>query len=1058
MIGLDPNLTLLPRLVDYFALKKPSAIYAEYPKSATSYRAGFYQVTFQDLANVVNGLAWWLTETLGPGNGGILPYIGPNDLRYPALVLAAVKARYALFCPSPRNSPAAHRSLLQRLNCTKMLATEPRAPAVTATIEDNNLDAYNVPSVAELLGTTHPHFEFNKTQAEMAHEILCVLHTSGSTGIPKPIIWTHDFVRKHMKMGLLETPEGYENMDDWIKGKRLFSAMPPFHAAGLAILLYWGLPLSLTVVCPTFVGLPTASALEEVIQKTGVNAAFVAPSLLRELSQSPQLLDFCSQNLDHILYAGGDLPQAVGDSIASKIRLVNRYGASEQGLPIQLFSPAHRDPQNDWRYIQFHPSLGMEFQQVTADEYELVVVRKPETEAHAVPFTVFPELQEYRTKDLWVRHPNPGNTNLWRYSARADDVIVFLNGEKTNPTSMEHYVMAANADVTGALVVGAQRFQAALLVEIAGAPVLDASKQAALIEKIWPSVEEANAQSPAHARVDKAHIMFTSPEKPMLRTGKGTIQRAATLTAYSGELDALYADADKVSPMAVNQRARPGRTDDTHMIAEYVREVMTSITGWKKEHLGDKDNFFHLGLDSLQAITATRTFIQGLDFPDLTVNEIYLHSTVTDLTQAIIRRQQEGSSAKARPAAQLQERDAMLQHFLHRVHANNPPEKHTVVLTGSTGTLGAYLLHTLLHTPSVSHVYCLNRSSNSISAQRRKSSLYHLDMPLDDESRVTFWKADLSRPDLGLDPEALSTLQSDTTLIIHNAWAVNFNLSLSSFEPQLAGVVNLLNLASCSSHSPKLFFISSISSVMGHSSTEKTTPERLVTTTSLTPNGYATSKYLAEHILAHAAKPKVRNLRTAFARVGQIAGAVNSPGLWNKTEWFPSLVLSSLHVGAVPDTVGPTLDRVDWVPVDLLAGVLVELALTDNNDGEVQVFHPHSLSPVSWSMLTPVLAQTLASHAGCSAPLPTIPLTEWVQRVRDDIERLGGNDGELQAALEKNPAAKLIAFFEGLVASANGEPDNILETWETAKRSEKLRGVPGVRSEWIKKWIREWLA
>ncbi|KAL4982177.1 hypothetical protein BDW68DRAFT_182807 [Aspergillus falconensis] len=155
---------------------------------------------------------------------------------------------------------------------------------------------------------------------------------------------------------------------------------------------------------------------------------------------------------------------------------------------------------------------------------------------------------------------------------------------------------------------------------------------------------------------------------------------------------------------------------------------------------------------------------------------------------------------------------------------------------------------------------------------------------------------------------------------------------------------------------------------MDHSSVEKTTPERLITTTSSTPNGYGTSKYVAEHILAHATSPQTRNLRTAFARVGQIAGAANAPGLWNKTEWFPSLVLSSLH------------------------------------------------------------------------------------RVRGNIERLGGDDGNLQAALEENPAAKLIAFFESLAASANAWPDNILETRETAKRSEKLGGVPGVGREWIK-WI-----
>jgi hypothetical protein len=37
-----------------------------------------------------------LTKALGPGHGEILAYLGPNDLRYPALVLGAVKAGYCV--------------------------------------------------------------------------------------------------------------------------------------------------------------------------------------------------------------------------------------------------------------------------------------------------------------------------------------------------------------------------------------------------------------------------------------------------------------------------------------------------------------------------------------------------------------------------------------------------------------------------------------------------------------------------------------------------------------------------------------------------------------------------------------------------------------------------------------------------------------------------------------------------------------------------------------------------------------------------------------------------
>jgi acyl-CoA synthetase (AMP-forming)/AMP-acid ligase II len=88
--------TLLPHLIDHFAKTKPDAVYAEYPLSPISYDLCFRLITFRDLANTVNGIAWWLTGILGLGNGEVLAYIGPNDLRYPALVLGAIKAGYVV--------------------------------------------------------------------------------------------------------------------------------------------------------------------------------------------------------------------------------------------------------------------------------------------------------------------------------------------------------------------------------------------------------------------------------------------------------------------------------------------------------------------------------------------------------------------------------------------------------------------------------------------------------------------------------------------------------------------------------------------------------------------------------------------------------------------------------------------------------------------------------------------------------------------------------------------------------------------------------------------------
>ena len=60
-----------------------------------SYDAGYRKITYKGLANAINGAAWWLHQTLGPGhNFETLAYIGPNDFRYNVFILGAVKAGY----------------------------------------------------------------------------------------------------------------------------------------------------------------------------------------------------------------------------------------------------------------------------------------------------------------------------------------------------------------------------------------------------------------------------------------------------------------------------------------------------------------------------------------------------------------------------------------------------------------------------------------------------------------------------------------------------------------------------------------------------------------------------------------------------------------------------------------------------------------------------------------------------------------------------------------------------------------------------------------------------
>ena len=301
------------------------------------------------------------------------------------------------------------------------------------------------------------------------------------------------------------------------------------------------------MISPTSGMISTAEDMVQGLKKTSADVAFVVPSIIQELSQSPGLLDYCARNLEMIIYCGGDLPQTVGDKIATKIRLLNQFGATELGLTANILSLDNRGYE-DWKYVQFRPDLGIDFRHVRDNMRELYVVHDPLKEEQQPMFTIFPHLQEYSSRDLFEGHPSEAKSELWSWRARADDIIVFRNGEKTDPVSMEQHIVSHLPEIRAALVVGAQRFQAALLIEPNNSErEVTPSERGAFIERVWSTIEDANRQAPSHTWILKSHVIFTHPQRPMLRAGKGTVQRSGTLHLYKDDIDSLYADADTIS-------------------------------------------------------------------------------------------------------------------------------------------------------------------------------------------------------------------------------------------------------------------------------------------------------------------------------------------------------------------------------------------------------------------------------------------------------------------------------------------------------------------------------
>lgn len=93
------------------------------------------------------------------------------------------------------------------------------------------------------------------------------------------------------------------------------------------------------------------------------------------------------------------------------------------------------------------------------------------------------------------------------------------------------------------------------------------------------------------------------------------------------------------------------------------------------------------------------------------------------------------------------------------------------MLTGATGSLGAYILDELLSDPSVATVYCLCRAKDDADASsriiasmntRKLSSRYE-----QVQLRVKALASDLSTDKLGLQSDMYNEIATRATLIIH---------------------------------------------------------------------------------------------------------------------------------------------------------------------------------------------------------------------------------------------------------------------------------------------------
>ena len=133
--------------------------------------------------------------------------------------------------PSPKYSLAGLEYLLNELHCTTILTTPEYPQVVSMYLKTHDISVLNVPPVEDLLHTEYPQFLCGKTFSTACKQPLVVLHTSGSTSHPKPVIWTHDYAASFIQQHQLTPPTTYDSVDKFYQGNRLLPLLSPFHVS-----------------------------------------------------------------------------------------------------------------------------------------------------------------------------------------------------------------------------------------------------------------------------------------------------------------------------------------------------------------------------------------------------------------------------------------------------------------------------------------------------------------------------------------------------------------------------------------------------------------------------------------------------------------------------------------------------------------------------------------------------------------------------------------------------------------------------------------------------------
>jgi amino acid adenylation domain-containing protein/thioester reductase-like protein len=453
-------------------------------------------------------------------------------------------------------------------------------------------------------------------------------------------------------------------------------------------------------------------------------------------------------------------------------------------------------------------------------------------------------------------------------------------------------------------------------------------------------VKEAVAVAREDLPGEKKVVAYVIPQDP---AGANAIPTPEGLRAHLKELLPDYMvpsafvilDRFPLTPSGkVDRRALRPPELRAHTEREYeapegeLEELVAAV--WQEvlriDRIGRHDHFFELGGHSLLALKVILRVNQSLA-SGLRVTDLYRAPSIQGLAARIKRGAAPDEIVNLLWEATLDD-EILVRSMQPRVAAKD------ILLTGSTGFVGRFLLAQLL-ADTDSKIYCLVRARSSQEAQSRlKTSLLKSGLWRENfQDRVIVIPGDLSLPRLGVDDKSYKLLGREVDAIYHCAASMNHLETYWMAKPtNVEAVRELLRIAT--DRKPKLINYISTLGVFRASGGDEI---RVVNEDSpieyerhVASHGYAASKWVAERIFKTAS---ARGVPCNIFRLG-LVWADTQQGRYDELQRsdrvIKSCLLSGYGIKNYRHEMPPT-------PVDYAAHAVVYLA--SMHSGGHRIFH-----------------------------------------------------------------------------------------------------------------------